>query len=126
MIDDPYEDFRREEMILRDWLALDRTVLANKRTFLAYGRTSIALMALGIAFVKLIHHEFFEISGFALMAVGAVVFVIGLREFSLNTIRFKKLVAKERDLEARIREEMASRSATVSQGSTGEQEHEAA
>jgi hypothetical protein len=68
VIDDPYEEFKREEMILRDWLALDRTVLANKRTFLAYGRTSIALFALGIAFVKLIHHEFFEVSGFILMS----------------------------------------------------------
>ena len=106
MIDDPYRDFRREEMILRDWLALDRTVLANKRTFLAYGRTSIALIALGIAFVKLIHHEFFEMSGFVLMGVGALVFLIGLREFTKNTIRFKKLVDKERDLEARFREEM--------------------
>lgn len=118
MIDDPYEEFRREEMILRDWLALDRTVLANKRTFLAYGRTAIALLALGIAFVKLIHHELFEISGFLLMAVGAFVFVVGLREFSLNTVRFKKLIAKERDLEARIREEMAHRSMASQQSNS--------
>lgn len=109
MIDDPYGDFRREEMILRDWLALDRTVLANKRTFLAYGRTSIALIALGIAFVKLIHHEFFEMSGFVLMGVGALVFLVGLREFARNTIRFKKLVDKEHALEARYREEVAHR-----------------
>jgi putative membrane protein len=99
VIEDPYGDFKREEMILRDWLALDRTVLANKRTFLAYGRTSIALMALGIAFVKLIQHRFFEISGFALMALGVVVFFVGLWEFSKNTVRFKRLVEKERALE---------------------------
>ena len=102
MIEDPYAEFKREEMILRDWLALDRTVLANKRTFLAYGRTAIALFALGIAFVKLIHHEFFQISGFVLMACGAVVFVIGTREFIANTIRFKKLVAKEKLLEKKL------------------------
>lgn len=127
VIDDPYEEFRREEMILRDWLALDRTVLANKRTFLAYGRTSIALLALGIAFVKLIHHELFEISGFALMAIGGLVFLVGVREFSLNSIRFKKLMAKERDLEERLREELAHRAADRSAGSASEpQEHEAA
>lgn len=104
MIDDPYEEFKREEMILRDWLALDRTVLANKRTFLAYGRTSIALFALGIAFVKLIHHQFFEISGFILMSVGVVVFIIGLREFLSNTSRFKQLVEKEKYLEKKLTE----------------------
>lgn len=105
MIDDPYEQFKREEMILRDWLALDRTVLANKRTFLAYGRTSIALFALGIAFVKLIHHQFFEISGFVLMSLGIVVFFIGLREFLNNIVRFKKLVEKEKYLEKKLTEQ---------------------
>jgi putative membrane protein len=99
VIDDPYSEFKREEMILRDWLALDRTVLANKRTFLAYGRTAIALIALGIAFVKLIQHRFFEVSGFALMVLGVAVFFLGLREFVNNSARFKRLVEKERELE---------------------------
>lgn len=96
MIDHPYNEFKREDMILRDWLALDRTILANKRTFLAYGRTSIALMGLGMAFVKLIYHPFFEFSGFALMAVGVVVFVTGWREFTINKNHFRKLVEKEK------------------------------
>ena len=105
MIDDPYAQYKREEMILRDWLALDRTVLANKRTFLAYGRTAIALFALGIAFVRLIHHEFFEISGFVLMALGIVVFIIGTREYIANAVRFKKLVEKEKYLNQKLAEE---------------------
>lgn len=105
MIDDPYAVFKREEMILRDWLALDRTVLANKRTFLAYGRTAMALFALGIAFVRLIHHEFFEISGFVLMALGIVVFIIGTREYIANAARFKKLIEKEKYLEQKLTEE---------------------
>jgi len=105
VIDDPYTEFTRADMILRDWLALDRTVLANKRTFLAYARTSIALIALGIAFVKLIDRRFFEISGFILMGIGMVVFVIGLREFASNTVRFKRLVLKEKVLEQQILDE---------------------
>lgn len=99
MIDDPYAEFKREEMILRDWLALDRTVLANKRTFLAYGRTAIALIVLGIGFVKLIHHDWFEIGGFFMMALGIVVFFVGLREYATNTARFKRLVAVEKDMD---------------------------
>lgn len=102
MIADPYAEFKSEEMILRDWLALDRTVLANKRTFLAYGRTAAALLALGIAFVHLIHHRFFEISGYGLMALGVVVFFVGTREFVANTIRLRKLVKKEKELEQRL------------------------
>ena len=104
MIDDPYLDFKREDMILRDWLALDRTVLANKRTFLAYSRTAIAMAVLGIAFVKLIGHQFFEVSGFLLVLSGVVVFYVGVREFRDNSKRFKKLVEKERAFEAHMRE----------------------
>jgi len=122
VIDDPYADFQREDMILRDWLALDRTVLANKRTFLAYGRTSIALMALGIAFVKLIQHRFFEIAGFGLMALGIVVFIIGLREFAANTRRFRKLVEKERAFEARLREQEAAEAAAPGHKPTSEKD----
>jgi putative membrane protein len=104
VIDDPYLEFKREDMILRDWLALDRTVFANKRTFLAYSRTAIAMAVLGIAFVKLIDHRFFEIAGFVLILFGAVVFVVGLREYNFNTRRFKNLIAKERAFEAHLRE----------------------
>jgi putative membrane protein len=108
MIDDPYTEFQRNDMILRDWLALDRTVLANKRTFLSYARTAIALAVLGIAFVKLISHELFILAGFALIGTGVVVFWVGLREFLANTHRFKRLVAKERALEAYIEQQHES------------------
>jgi len=97
--DDPYAVFKREEMILRDWLALDRTVLANKRTFLAYGRTAIALVVLGLAFVRLIHHEFFEIAGFVLMSLGIVIFFVGTREYVTTGARLRMLLKKEAELE---------------------------
>lgn len=41
-----------EDLTVRDYLALDRTKLANHRTFLAYIRTMIMLFASGITFLK--------------------------------------------------------------------------
>jgi putative membrane protein len=41
-----------ENLTVRDYLALDRTKLANHRTFLAYIRTMIMLFASGITFLK--------------------------------------------------------------------------
>jgi uncharacterized membrane protein YidH (DUF202 family) len=35
MTEQPYARFEREELIVRDYLAADRTALANERTFLA-------------------------------------------------------------------------------------------
>lgn len=100
--DDPYGVFKREEMILRDWLALDRTILANKRTFLAYGRTAIALIALGIAFVRFTDHRFIEYAGFGLMTFGAIVLFIGTREYFANGARLRQLLRKEKELEQSI------------------------
>jgi hypothetical protein len=42
-----YSNLHPNDMILRDHLAYDRTVLANERTLLAYIRTSIALFTMG-------------------------------------------------------------------------------
>ena len=43
----PYARFSERERILRDELAIDRTVLANERTFLAYLRTAFAFWVVG-------------------------------------------------------------------------------
>ncbi len=119
MIEDPYLEFKRDDMILRDWLALDRTVFANKRTFLAYSRTAIAMVVLGIAFVKLIGHQFFEVSGFILITFGIIVFFVGFREYNFNTKRFRTLVLKERAFEAHRREVEAEEEVRRAKTGTG-------
>ena len=43
----------KKEIILRDFLALERTKLANERTLLAYLRGAIYLVLGGIAFLQL-------------------------------------------------------------------------
>lgn len=96
MHDAPNSGFNRDQMILRDWLALDRTALANKRTFLACSRTAIALVVLGIARVTLIDHLLLEVAGFGLMALGALIFLAGLREYRTNQNRLRRLLAAEK------------------------------
>ena len=44
-------------MILRDYLAADRTYLANERTLLAYIRTCVGLFATGAALIHFIENE---------------------------------------------------------------------
>ncbi|MDO8682436.1 MAG: DUF202 domain-containing protein [Armatimonadota bacterium] len=48
----PYSRFTPEDLILRDHLAVDRTVLANERTLLAYIRTAIMLLISGVTLLK--------------------------------------------------------------------------
>ncbi len=50
--ENPYERFKYQELVLRDELAIDRTVLANERTFLSYLRTSLSFAVVGGTILK--------------------------------------------------------------------------
>jgi putative membrane protein len=76
-----------DALILRDYLALDRTVLANERTLLAYVRTALALVALGATGVSLFDNRVLQIIGWAIMAAGGLAVLIGARRFHRVRIR---------------------------------------
>jgi len=68
----------KEEMILRDYLAADRTMLAVDRTFLAYIRTALTLLVAGISFIKFFNSFFVQALGWALIPFGIITFIMGL------------------------------------------------
>jgi len=57
-----------ERMILRDYLALDRTILAIERTLLSYIRTCVGLLASGIGLIHLIELPFTAMVGYVFIA----------------------------------------------------------
>ncbi len=78
----PYQRFKGHELILRDELAIDRTVLANERTLLSYLRTGLALALTGGGIIR-----FFEATpgpeaiGIGLIAIGGLVSILGVHRF---------------------------------------------
>ena len=95
---DPYDSFQRHELILRDWLALDRTILANERTFLAYSRTSLTLIIAGLAFVKFFGHVFYITAGYVFIATGVGFFIFSLSRYRRMVARLKIVQQAEEDL----------------------------
>ena len=83
----PYTAFIVEEMILRDYLALDRTVLANDRTFLSYMRTALAFVIAGASGIHFVEGGAALLGGVALILVGLVTVAIGLRRYLLFRAR---------------------------------------
>ncbi|MFH2068047.1 MAG: DUF202 domain-containing protein [Candidatus Omnitrophota bacterium] len=73
----PYDKFCKEELILRDFLATDRTVLANERTFLAYIRTALSVFAVGASFLQFFRSFFMEIIGWIFIPLGIIIFIVG-------------------------------------------------
>ncbi len=92
----PYSKINPDDMILRDHLAYDRTVLANERTLLAYLRTAIALLAAGVTLVKIFPDETGMVRiGVFLLAIGGAAAAIGIWRFVAVTkklaVTYKKL-----------------------------------
>lgn len=94
----PYAECDPAQLILRDFLAIDRTVLANERTFLAYNRTALTLIAVGASFIKFFESAAFEAVGWAFLPVGVFTFAYGL-------YRYRKVGALIHAAETGTREE---------------------
>jgi putative membrane protein len=78
-----------EEMILRDYLALDRTKLANERTLLAYIRTFIGLIASGIGLIEIIGMAWSLVLGIVFLALAPLSLFMGF----VHYFRVKKKLA---------------------------------
>ena len=82
--DKPYEPFGREQLLLRDYLALDRTSMANERTVLAYIRTALAMLIVGGTMLHVFTDNLpLRLVAFAFIVLGVMTTVIG-------AIRFEK------------------------------------
>lgn len=73
----PYERFLKEELILRDELAIDRTLLANERTLMAYVRLAITLIIAGVSIVHFAMEKWFETIGFLCVPIGIAAGFLG-------------------------------------------------
>lgn len=80
-----------EEVILRDYLAIERTRLANERTLLSYIRSSLYLILGGIAFLQLDSFESIKFLGLLSLILSVVFLVIGVYRFLLLKKSLKKV-----------------------------------
>ncbi len=81
MIENPYERFQHEELILRDELAIDRTILANERTVLAYFRSSMTLVIVGITFLHLFRDGILPYIGMVCIPFGIALGIFGFMRY---------------------------------------------
>ncbi|OBX21580.1 DUF202 domain-containing protein [Bizionia algoritergicola] len=85
-------DFKPDsEVILRDYLAIERTRLANERTLLSYIRSSLYLLLGGIAFLQLKDFPDFHYLALLSLVFSALFFIIGVYRFVLLKKSLKRL-----------------------------------
>jgi len=83
-----------QKVILRDYLAIERTRLANERTLLSYVRSSLYLLLGSIALYQLKEFANFEYLALTAIIFCVIFFVIGVYRFTLLKRSLRKLYYK--------------------------------
>lgn len=73
--------FSPHGFILRDWLALDRTILANERTLLSFTRTALVLILAGMTFIRFFGVNRWSDIGYMTLAIGIVLWLVGFHVY---------------------------------------------
>lgn len=95
-----YSRFDCSNLILRDELAIDRTLLANERTLLAYLRSGVALLIAGVSIMHFSTEGWFWAAGLACIPTGIVSGWIGVFRFrrmnrSISRVRHQSTPEKK-------------------------------
>ncbi len=83
-----------QKVILRDYLAIERTRLANERTLLSYIRSSLYLLLGSIALYQLKAFANFEYLALTALIFCVIFFVIGVYRFMLLKRSLRQLYYK--------------------------------
>jgi putative membrane protein len=81
MKESPYSRFESDDLILRDELAVDRTLLANERTLLSYLRAGVSLLIAGVSIMHFSYQGWFWLTGLACIPIGIIAGIIGVSRY---------------------------------------------
>ncbi len=81
MKDEHYSKYCADNLILRDELAIDRTLLANERTLLSYLRSAAALLIAGFSIIHFSTEVWFWVLGLACIPAGIMTGIIGVARY---------------------------------------------
>ncbi|MCA6422451.1 MAG: DUF202 domain-containing protein [Flavobacterium sp.] len=81
-----------KDLILRERLALQRTILANQSTFLAFLRTAMYFLIAGLSLKNVLKIENSIVIEIALFSVSGIIFIIGI----FNYFKHKKSILENK------------------------------
>ncbi|MBN2108539.1 MAG: DUF202 domain-containing protein [Deltaproteobacteria bacterium] len=84
-----YVKFGDDDLIVRDELALDRTLLANERTLLAYLRSGVALLIAGVSIIHFSEEVWFWAVGIVCLPASIITGMLGILRYR----RMSKLIS---------------------------------
>ncbi len=100
----PYAKIIKEELILRDHLAADRTILANERTLLAYARTALTMFIVGVSLIKFFNSDFSRLLGLSFIFFCISVLIVGF----IRYIEIRRIIHDVKNRESQVTLKAAS------------------
>lgn len=82
-----YHFENKDEIILRDYLAMERTRLANERTFLGYIRTSLFFLTGGITLLQIEGFSHLDWLGYLAIALCLILLITGIGRYIILSNR---------------------------------------
>lgn len=93
MSEDTYAPYEKdhEQMILRDYLAVDRTMMANETSMLSYVRTALTLIAGGATLIKFFTEPMLQGIGWGFIIIGVWMVIHGYHKFVQVNVILRKV-----------------------------------
>ncbi|HYF68373.1 MAG TPA: DUF202 domain-containing protein [Ohtaekwangia sp.] len=81
-----------KDLILREYLAIERTKMANQRTLLTYIRTGLYFLIAGSTLGQFIDTSFWRIMDIPLISTGVLLMIVGAIVYRINQIKIEKSI----------------------------------
>jgi putative membrane protein len=91
----PYDDYDKKEMVLRDFLAMDRTVFAGTRTFLGYIRVTLTLIIATLIFIRVFNGYVEDHLFYLGFIIALIILAAGISLYLKIKIHYKNLQKTE-------------------------------
>lgn len=81
-----------KDLVLREYLAIERTRMANETTLLSYIRTGLYFLVAGWTLGPIVDSTFWHIIGTPLIVVGLIIMVLGIGRY----LRVRRAIEESR------------------------------
>lgn len=86
-------DIVKKDLIIRDDLAVHRTILSNERSLMAQTSAFFTAFIAGVSLIRLFESGFLHLVGFIFIFVGLIILIDGMKKY----FQMKRLISKEAD-----------------------------
>jgi putative membrane protein len=92
-----YSRIDTSKIELRDFLATDRTRLANQSTFLSYLRTALTMLVAGLTLIRFFESTLIAVIGSALLPIALTIFVVGYVRYRRMRLSLSRIIPPRRE-----------------------------